>query len=277
MKIKRRAFDGLSDNMLPALLGDNIMNSAWVNTEHSCKTILISRALLVERAYLAHLRFAELVVVSFLSINTPTLVVHIGYVVLPSPKKQMVGPDTGRIITTVKDAKSFRNRPIMQLVRNPMGVIGPFTSVCPFADTSIAEYGFAACPYPATLSLVNVGPESYVEWDRACFAGAVYAAIVARTLLLLDRKTAAAGKTRSLQQERAVRRAITFVAAKLAVSCFNLMAMGKKVLTASLTGAWYAWFGRHDVLPIREIVSARLVQGLTTLCGPFSILPRKSP
>lgn len=90
---------------------------------------------------------------------------HIHSVVPFRAKKQMSGVHAGRVITTVKHAKAFRNFPIMQLPRQPMSE----RSLVVYAHHAVPKNGRCPGPRPTLKGLLDLRPKARLYRTRLRF------------------------------------------------------------------------------------------------------------
>lgn len=111
----------------------------------------------VLRPYRDNIRFGKFGILMLASHGHSILVHHVAGVISRSPKKKMVGPDAGSIITFMKNPEPCGNRAKMQLPRKP---IGRHSLRFREPKRSIA-LSQSPSPLPAILGFSDIRPKSF--------------------------------------------------------------------------------------------------------------------
>lgn len=89
----------------------------------------------------------------------PPLAHHVTTVFLLCAEEQMIGPDTGAVVTAVKDAHAVGDRAMSQFPRDPGSLVRTLID-CELPVTSGCETGN---PNPAFAGLIDFGPETFFD------------------------------------------------------------------------------------------------------------------
>ena len=118
--------------------------------------------------YLGNEGFSELgspVVTAYRLASLPKLVPH---VIANRAKEKVSGINTCSNVALVKNLKSNRNRPVVNLPRNPVAIYRSSDGAT-LHDYSVAGAKFPACPNPARRRFCDVSPKSFLNGNDLSF------------------------------------------------------------------------------------------------------------
>jgi hypothetical protein len=141
-----------------------------------CNSVLVSQCLLgnattdVSGAYFSYLNFGKFVEIAtftrrhfrILLRYMSSFLEHILGIVLARSKKQVLGVDTSRMVASVKNFHSWRDRAKVKFLRHPMGADSNASGTL---SMSVTIGRSCAGPVPASVSLLDVTPKPLLYWE----------------------------------------------------------------------------------------------------------------